>query len=68
MLRIERSDLLEELWQLSLNGSLVITGSPGVGKTWMIAQFIRKCQRENRPCLPLAAEDFDVRSIQDITR
>src|SRR6266568_609966 len=67
MFRIERPHALEELWKLSLTGSLVVTGSPGVGKSWTIAQFVRQCRRENRPCLPLAAEDFDVRSIQDIT-
>ena len=66
MFRIKRPQLLAQIWELSKNGSVVLTGSPGVGKSWMIAQLIRECRAENRPYLPIAAEDFDIRSIDEL--
>jgi len=32
----------------------------------MIAQLIRECRAENRPYLPIAAEDFDIRSVDEL--
>ena len=66
MFRIKRPQLLAEIWELSKSGSVVLTGSPGVGKSWMIAQLVRQCRAENRPYLPIAAEDFDIRSIDEL--
>lgn len=66
MFRIKRPQLLAQIWELSKSGSVVLTGSPGVGKSWMIAQLIRECRAENRPYLPIAAEDFDIRSIDEL--
>jgi hypothetical protein len=67
MFRVNRSELASEIWDQSKTNSLVITGSPGVGKTWIIAQLIRRCKSESRPCLPLIAEDFDIRSVDELT-
>lgn len=66
MFRIKRPQLLGDIWECSKSGSVVLTGSPGVGKSWMIAQLIRQCRSENRPYLPIAAEDFDIRSIDEL--
>lgn len=66
MFRIKRPQLLAQIWELSKSGSVVLTGSPGVGKSWMIAQLIRECRAENRPYLPIAAEDFDIRSVDEL--
>jgi hypothetical protein len=64
--RIKRPGLTSEIWDLSKGGSVVLTGQPGVGKSWMIAQLIRRCRSENRPYLPIAAEDFDIRSVDEL--
>src|ERR1700722_11838449 len=56
MLRIARSALASQIWELSRTNSVLITGSPGSGKSWTIAEFVRQCKAEKRPCLPLVAE------------
>jgi hypothetical protein len=66
MFRVKRSNLISEIWELSKVGSVVLTGQPGVGKSWMIAQLIRRCRSENRPHLPIAAEDFDIKSVDEL--
>ena len=67
MFRIKRPELTAEIWELSKGGSVVLTGSPGVGKSWIIAQLIRQCRSESRPYLPIAAEDFEVSSIDELS-
>ena len=66
MLKVERLDFISTLWNLSRTTSLVLTGSPGVGKTWTIGQIIRRCKQESRKFLSLAAEDFEVDSIDEL--
>ncbi|MGA7765737.1 MAG: hypothetical protein WCA27_05880 [Candidatus Sulfotelmatobacter sp.] len=66
MFRVKRSSLTSEIWELSKVGSVVVTGQPGVGKSWMIAQLIRRCRSENRPHLPIAAEDFDIKAVDEL--
>jgi hypothetical protein len=67
MFRVKRAELISEIWDKSKAGSVIITGSPGVGKSWAIARLIRRCRSESRPYLPLIAEDFDIRSIDELT-
>jgi hypothetical protein len=66
MFRIARSPLLSQIWELSRTNSVLITGSPGSGKSWTIAQFVRQCKAGKRPCLPLLAEDFSVESLEEL--
>lgn len=66
MFRVERSDVMSDLWARSRAGSVLLSGSPGVGKSWTIGQFIRMCKREDRPHVAFAAEDFDVRSLNEL--
>ena len=66
MFRIARSPLLSQIWELSRTNSVLITGSPGSGKSWTIAPFVRQCKVEKRPCLPLVAEDFSVESLEQL--
>jgi Cdc6-like AAA superfamily ATPase len=66
MFRVERSQLLEQIWNLTQAESVLLTGSPGAGKSWTIAQLIRRCRAEHRPHLAVAAEDFDVSSIDEL--
>jgi hypothetical protein len=67
MFRVDRPSLLSEIWDLTQTHSVLITGSPGIGKSWTIAQFIRKCRINSRPHLAVAAEDFEVRSVDELT-
>ncbi len=66
MFRLKRASLLSDIWKSSQRGSVVITGSPGGGKSWTIAQFVRECKSQKRPCLPLIAEDFAVESLDEL--
>lgn len=67
MFRIERPLLLEQIWTATGDGSVLVTGSPGVGKSWALAQFIRRCRATKRPVLAIVAEDFDVRSVEELS-
>ena len=66
MFNVQRSDFVSRVWDLTKSKSVVLTGSPGVGKTWTIGQILRKCKQENRKVLSLAAEDFDVSSVDEL--
>jgi hypothetical protein len=66
MFRIERRALLDEVWHATGEQSVLLTGAPGCGKSWLIAQFVRKCKSMKRPVLALAAEDFAVTSVDEI--
>jgi len=63
---VQRSDFISRVWDLTKSKSVVLTGSPGVGKTWTIGQILRKCKQESRKVLSLAAEDFDVSSVDEL--
>lgn len=66
MFRVKRNDFIAGIWELSKSRSILLTGGPGIGKSWTVAQLIRECQRNSRPYLPITAEDFDIRSIDDL--
>ena len=66
MYRVPRLEFVDHVWDLARSGSVVLTGSPGVGKSWTIAQLIRRCKRENRRLISLAAEDFEVNSVDEL--
>src|SRR5262245_22612475 len=66
MFRVKRSELIAKIWESSKTASVLLTGSPGIGKSWTIAQLIRSCRQNKRPHLPIAAEDFDISSIQEL--
>lgn len=67
MFRVDRSLLLLWISERTKKESVVLTGSPGAGKSWIIAQFVRSCRSTKRPNLALSAEDFEVRSIAELT-
>jgi hypothetical protein len=66
MFKVERSDFVSHFWNLTRSGSVLLSGAPGVGKSWTIGQLIRLCRREGRPHVALAAEDFDVASLNEL--
>lgn len=66
MLRIGRAQLASQIWDLSGSNSVLIIGSPGSGKSWTLAEFVRQCKAEKRSCLALVAEDFSVESLEQL--
>ena len=67
MIEIARPMLLAELWRLSQDGSVFVHGAPGSGKSWLIRQFLIECQRQSRKVLPLVAEDYQIKSAQELS-
>src|SRR5579885_74751 len=64
MFRVERARLVEEIWSKSQQNSVLITGSPGIGKSWLVAQLVRTSIKQRRPHLPIIAEEYPVDSLE----
>src|SRR5271166_4760934 len=67
MFEIRRSALLDELLKVSTTDSVLVTGAPGIGKSWLIGEFLKNLQAAGRPVLALSAEDFQVESVSELT-
>ena len=65
---IPRPLLLAELMEQSLRQSILVYGSPGAGKTWLLTQFIQSCEASGRKVIPLNAEDYQVSSLSELDR
>jgi hypothetical protein len=66
MFRVNRSSLLSDILSQSHSGSILITGSPGAGKSWLAGQVVRACIKEKRPHLAIIAEDYPVNSLEEL--
>ena len=66
MIEISRPRLVSELLELTQRGSVMLSGAPGVGKSWLLGQLTRRCKKESRIVTTLIAEDFQVSSLQEI--
>src|SRR5258707_11299851 len=66
MFRIDRTRLVEKIWSKSQENSVLITGSPGIGKSWLVAQLVKHCQKQRRPSLSVIAEDYPVSSLEEL--
>ena len=58
MLRIDRSLLVEQLHSFVTAGNGVVVGSPGVGKTFAVADLAARFVSEMRPCLFVPVTDL----------
>jgi hypothetical protein len=65
---IPRPLLFAELWEQSQEQSVLVYGSPGAGKTWLLTQFIKQCESNSRNVIPLVAEDYQVTSLSELYR
>ena len=63
---IPRPRLVEELVELTTRGSVMVSGAPGIGKSWVLAQLIRRWKSDSRLVTALTAEDFQVSSVKEI--
>jgi DNA polymerase III delta prime subunit len=59
-MKLDRIQLLNELFAFASQGSGVIVGSPGVGKTHTLKAFCSRLIEENNPCLYLPIDKLDV--------
>jgi hypothetical protein len=66
MFRVDRARLVEEILSRSQENSVLITGSPGIGKSWLVAQLVRASQKQRRSHLPLIAEEYPVNSLEEL--
>lgn len=66
MIEISRPRLVSELLELTRRGSVMLSGAPGIGKSWLLGQLTRRCKKESRIVTTLIAEDFQVSSLQEI--
>ena len=66
MIDISRPRLVSELVELTRSGSVMLTGAPGVGKSWLLGQLTRRCRQESRLVTTLIAEEFQVSRLQEI--
>jgi hypothetical protein len=66
MIDIPRPRLIQELVEITTRGSVMVSGAPGIGKSWILAQLIKRCDIDSRPVTALTAEDFQVSSLHEI--
>ena len=66
LIDIPRPRVIEELVELTKRGSVMVSGAPGIGKSWILAQLLKRYESDGRPVTTLIAEDFDVSNVQQI--
>jgi DNA replication protein DnaC len=67
MFRINRSALVQQVLAALENRSVLLFGSPGIGKSWLLTAVARKLQSGNR-ILVLAAENYPANSIDELQK
>lgn len=62
---IKREALVESFLKSMQGGHLLLTGVPGVGKSWLIMKALSKLKEKNIPAIFLKADSMDVNAISD---
>jgi len=65
MFRIDRSGLIGEVLSALRSSSVLLSGSPGIGKSWIASEVARRVQKD-RHLLVLAAENYPVSTQDDL--
>src|SRR3989338_4730303 len=65
MFLIKRDKLLNVFIAAIKKGNLIIVGSPGVGKSWLLEQGVRMLKEENTPCIALKADAMNINDVSD---
>jgi hypothetical protein len=68
MLELKREVLFGELLLQMESGSLLISGAPGIGKSWLIGRLLAHLKASGRFVLPLIAEEYEVASLEELQR
>lgn len=66
MFELKREVLFAELLAQASKGSVLVTGAPGIGKSWLIGRLLGHLKNNGRFVLPLIAEDFEVSTPNDL--
>ncbi len=66
MFKIERPVILSEVAQSLEQNSVVMTGPPGIGKSWLLAAIADHFKKAAYRSLVLAAENYDVASPEEL--
>ena len=68
MFELKREVLFTELLTQMQSGSVLITGAPGIGKSWLIGRLLGHLKQTGRFVLPLIAEEYEVATLDELQR
>lgn len=68
MFELKREVLFAELLAQMNSGSVLITGAPGIGKSWLIGRLLAHLKQEKRFVLPLIAEEYEVATLHELQK
>ena len=66
MFEIRRDLLLNKLTALADKSSVLITGSPGIGKSWLLREYLNRLDSTDTFVLALAVENYQVESLPEL--
>jgi len=66
MIDVSRSALIARLESAAAQGSLLVVGEPGAGKTWLLNQFVANRKAAGDEGLLIRAEDHPATSVQQL--
>jgi hypothetical protein len=65
LFKVEKNALISEIVAALDSGSVLLSGSPGIGKSWLVSMASKQLEK-NRKILALAAEDYPVKSLDEL--
>jgi hypothetical protein len=68
MFELKREVLFAELLSQMAKGSVLVTGAPGIGKSWLIGRLLGHLKQTGRFVLPLIAEEYEVATLDELQR
>ena len=68
MFELKRELLFSELLAQMQSGSVLVTGAPGIGKSWLVGHLLSYLKQEGRFVLPLIAEEYEVATLDELQR
>ena len=68
MFELKREVLFSQVLSQMESGSVLVTGSPGIGKSWLIGRLLSHLKQEGRFVLPLIAEEYEVATLDELQK
>lgn len=66
MLELKREVLFAEFVLQMESGSVLVSGAPGIGKSWLIGRLLAHLKASGRFVVPLIAEEYEVASLEEL--